>query len=663
MQIMPLDTHHHRPRRPYRITALWCLILLLLTPAWVTALPAITSKQPDYRHERQLYKEARRALKEGKTDTFRRLQKKLADYPLYPYLVYYDLRKHLDTARHDAVKAFLQDYGDTPLAGRLRRAWLLKLAGREDWKKFLDVYVDGYSTDIRCYALRAQLSTGKSARKVTEGSLAIWLAGHSQPKSCDPLFSRLESKNLITRDMRWQRIELAMQENNPSLAKYLAKKLPARDRHWANLWQSVHRQPASGLKHKDLKQDTRTTRKIILHGLRRLARSRPDSAWAHWQDTRGTHQFSATERSELERYIGLRAAYKKLPEAHLWLAQVPAKHHTETSREWRARSALVSNDWDATIDAIDAMPRAQRNTEEWKFWKARALRELKQGQASESLLRRLADERSYFGFLAADELDQPYRMVHAPIEPDAKLIDEIAALPGIQRAHELFRLDEKLDARREWYRVTRDMDQHRLRQAAVLANHWDWHDRAIITVSKAGHLDDLSLRFPVPYKRHTLKTARDMRLDPSWIFGIMRQESAFMSDARSHAGAMGLMQLMPSTGKRTARALKIPLRRTGQLLQPEKNIRIGSGYLQQMLNRFDGNIVLATAAYNAGPHRVDRWLPEQGSMDAALWAESIPYTETRKYVRAVMAFTAVFDWRLDDKVTRLSRRMQPVNNK
>lgn len=136
-----------------------------------------------------------------------------------------------------------------------------------------------------------------------------------------------------------------------------------------------------------------------------------------------------------------------------------------------------------------------------------------------------------------------------------------------------------------------------------------------------------------------------------------------MKDARSSAGAMGLMQLMPETGRSTARSYNIPLRRTSQLLQPEKNIRIGSSYLKKMYQRFNNNMVLATAAYNAGPHRVDRWLPKKGSMDAALWAESIPFSETRKYVRGVLAFTTVFDWRLTERMKPMSSRMKQVRAK
>ena len=276
------------------------------------------------------------------------------------------------------------------------------------------------------------------------------------------------------------------------------------------------------------------------------------------------------------------------------------------------------------------------------------------------MFRELAQQRDYFGFLAADQLGLSYQMQQHPIKPNQGILMELEQRPAIQRARELFDLKMTLDARREWFYTTQSLNEEQLIQAALLAHQWGWHDRAIITVAQTEYRDDLEIRFPLVYQEQVIKNAGHYGLDPAWIMGIVRQESAFMEDARSPVGALGLMQLMPATGAQTARQLRIPLHSQYGLLQADKNLQIGSGYLSAMLNRFGGNAVMATAAYNAGPHRVKSWQPQQQALPAELWAELIPFEETRNYVRRVLAYTAVFEWRMDRPITPLQKRLQPV---
>jgi soluble lytic murein transglycosylase len=198
-----------------------------------------------------------------------------------------------------------------------------------------------------------------------------------------------------------------------------------------------------------------------------------------------------------------------------------------------------------------------------------------------------------------------------------------------------------------------------LQLAAVLAYRWQWYDRAIVTLAQSGHKDDLDLRFPFAYQEQVLSSAKRHQIDPAWVYGVVRQESAFMPDARSRAGAMGLMQLLPRTARITARLLRIPMRSKYELLEAEKNLHLGSGYLKRMLDENNGNQILATASYNAGPQRVKQWLPDT-DMPADLWVEMIPFSETRDYVRNVMAYTAIFDQRLDGNLIPLSKRMPAV---
>ena len=234
------------------------------------------------------------------------------------------------------------------------------------------------------------------------------------------------------------------------------------------------------------------------------------------------------------------------------------------------------------------------------------------------------------------------------------------ARPGIQMAKELFTMGETLAARRQWTWVTRQMNNRQLQVAALLARHWGWHDRAILTMGKTDQLDDLELRFPILYRDMVEDSAQKSKIDASWVYGILRQESAFVTDARSGAGALGLMQLMPQTGRQTGRLLNLNINSNSAILKIENNLRLGAGYLKNVLDVNRGHQVLATASYNAGPSRVKEWLPDDDGLDADMWVESIPFTETRNYVKNVLGYTVVYAYRLGNAPVRLQQRMGPI---
>jgi soluble lytic murein transglycosylase len=253
-----------------------------------------------------------------------------------------------------------------------------------------------------------------------------------------------------------------------------------------------------------------------------------------------------------------------------------------------------------------------------------------------------------------------YAMNNEPLVEDAAAAGVLVDHPCIRRAYELLRLDEETDARREWNYVISHLDKEQVKLAAVLASKWGWHADAIRTVAMIDELDDLEVRFPTPYRDEITHVAKLRELDPAWIYGVMRRESAFAANARSSAGALGLMQLMPATASITAQKLGLRAPSGGEVYDPERNILLGTTYLRELLERFGGNQALASAAYNAGPHRVDRWLPEDRALPADAWVETIPFYETRHYVQAVLAYAAVYEWKLDQQPTPLTRRMEPI---
>jgi len=613
-------------------------------------------------HQRELFLKAEAALEAGDSNTLNQLKQQLTHYPLYGYLDYWQLRRRLSKASTGEVDRFLDKYQVQPIAALLRSSWLHQLGKRGDWNNYLRFYQPQNSVTLQCYHLRARLAKGDRDEALQE-AIKLWLVGHSQPDACDPLFDQLYASNLLTSQHIWQRIRLAFANQKASLAGYLAKRLSAEDREWVERWQFAHRRPTAAMATKWASQDTPLVREILTHAAIRLARHKPEQAWKYWQKLETSHRFSQDQAGTVLRNIALYGALRNQPEAADWIEKVPETHADADIRQWRIRVALQNRDWDGALKWLDQLPPGERNSDNWRYWRAKALEG--KGSLGDALTEyaTLSGERSYYGFLSADRLQRPYQMNDYRAQYDPQQGAEIEQMPGILRARELYFSGKRTEARREWFHATRSMTAEQLKVASLLAHNWGWHDRAIITASQAKYWSDLSLRFPLPHRESILANAHQYDLDPAIIYGVIRQESAFMEDARSSVGALGLMQLMPDTGKQTARSLKIGYRGNQALLQSDQNIRLGSAYLRKLLDRYNGSPVLAAAAYNAGPHRVSRWLPTDSTMDADLWMERIPYTETRNYVRRVLAYATVFEWRLQRPATRLSQRMPVIHQR
>lgn len=612
-----------------------------------------------YRDDRALFLKADKALDENRAGDYQRLAEQLQDYPLYPYLQFRELRARLKKADPDEISTFIERHKNDPLGWRLRQAWLYALAKQRDWPQFLAAWHGTQPVKLQCYKLQAQIKTGQTAGLV-EHALELWMVGKSQEKACDPVFSYLEDNNKITRDLLWQRIRLAMNSGNTGLARYLAKRLPERDAAWVTLWRAARAKPARTLESAELNKDTPEAREIILYSIRRIARTDADQAHRKWEKLKPRYRFTQEESAQLEKKIAMSANWQKLPQAHAWLVAVPETAADTSVREWRVRTAVANRDWNAVLQHTATLLDGAKNREEWQYWQAVALEKTGQQTQAENSLAVLATQRDYHGFLAADTLKWPYQMGNKPLEYDEAELEQLSRQPGLVRAHELFRAAMFIDARREWASATRNFSVEELKLAAVLADRWGWHDRAILTVASAQDYSDLRLRFPLDYTDDIKQVAHSNQLEPAHVYAVIRQESAFNKDAKSHAGAMGLMQLMPKTGLATARKYNIPLGNTRLLYQPDKNITIGSAYLKQVMDQYDKNIVLASAAYNAGPHRVDRWLPKDEEQAADSWIALIPYRETRKYVQRILAYIAIYDWRMGQPETPLQQHMPVI---
>lgn len=613
--------------------------------------------------QRSRFLQAESALRKRDMKRFRRLREELVDYPLYPYLAFAELSRRLGTATSDEIETFLQRYSDTPLAWRLRRTWAKLLARRGHWQKFLDVYESSDDATLRCQWLRALINADQ-ADKAMPHVEAIWLVGRSQPPACDPVFKAWRSAGYLSRDLVWQRIGLAVRAGRPSLASYLARFLDSEDRRLVSEWLAVRKQPARVVQVAHLDGDAKITEMILVYGIERLARRDPELAADTWERLRTRFAFSGAAVATVHRRLGLSYAFAGNAQALYWLNTIPETEMDDRAREWRILSAMNQGEWRQALEHLltvqggkkAAIPSSQR----WRYWTARALESLEWYDDADSIYADLGRERSYYGFLAADRIDHDYRLNHRTLEYSDHELRLLAAQPGAMRARELHSLGRAINARREWRMFTHGMSDEELARAAKLADGWGWHGRAILTVARTPHLDDLEMRFPLAYHDRVLEQARDKDLDPAWMYAIVRQESAFIADARSPAGALGLMQIMPGTGRKIGRSLERPLKNREQLLDADISLEFGSTYLRTLLDQLNGHPVLAAAAYNAGPHRVERWRPAEQNVSADLWIENIPYRETREYVRRVIAYTTIYERRLGRKSVRVSERLMPI---
>lgn len=636
---------------------LWAALIIGSVPASLAA----TSGTGANADERARFSEAMKRLKRGDRQTFRRLKAGLKDYILYPYLEYAELNRYRSHASAAQIEQFLTRYADTPLAPRLRSQWLKDLAKRKQWNQYLRFWNGKGGTSAQCRFRLAQVKTG-NIKDSAEAIEKLWLHGRSRPKACDPLFKAWIDARMIDDALVWQRINLALNRGQVSLARYLRRFLPASEHRWVDLWLKVHAKPNRVLQKALFKRSHPMRETILLHGVKRQARKDAPKSLKTWETVRTRYEFTQAQQQEASRWIGLRMAFQGESDAIELFDDLPNDALDKKAREWRIRAAMRFGNWKKVRQWVEALPKEEAAENNWRYWHARSLEQLGLNNEARKIYAGLSLERDYFGFLAADRLGLDYSLGHSPIQASASELKALRQIGSVARADELRQIGRLIDARREWRHALKGMSRAQLIRSAKLARQWGWHHRSILTAAKARHWDDLETRFPVLHRTPVEKHARKRKIDQSWVYAVVRQESAFAIDARSPAGAMGLMQLMPATARQVAKATRTNLKSQRDLYKAEVNIKLGTAYLRQVLNQLGNNTVLATAAYNAGPHRVRRWLPEDASLPADVWIENIPFNETRHYLQRVMAYTVIYENRLGLPTSRLSDRMYDVTN-
>ena len=621
--------------------------------------PGLPLAAEEWATERLQFQEALHAWDQGRMQSFRRHAETLRDYPLYPYLRYRQMNR--SSHNYAEVHDFITAYPDFPANTRLRAIWLPRLATRGHWQQLLDIHDPATRNERQlCLALQARLQLGHAATLISEQAVPLFLTGKSQHSACDPVFAFLYD-TAQANELIWQRIGLALQAGQPALARYLHRKLDGEWRQLAERLLYAHRSPQQALR-SPRSTDRAEQRAILAHAVRRLADAgRMDLALRHWRRLLDRYAYTHVERGETARHLARRARRHHHPATLELLDQAgPPDKQLFT---WRLQAALENRLWQQLADWTRTLPDADADVDtlQWRYWHARALEQLGHSTQARQHYRELARERDYYGFLAADRMGLEYQLNHVPTVVDPGLQQRLLAQPAMQRAREWFLLDKPGKARLEWHHALRDMDSEALQVAAWLTTSWGWHDRAIFALGRAAAYDDLELRFPLVYGPFLEEYAGRNGLDASWVYATVRAESAFMPDARSPAGALGLMQLLPAVGRSTARTLRLRNYTTHKLFDAETNIQLGSHYLHGLYKAFNGNMILATGAYNAGPHRIRRWLRRRDCAAADIWIEMIPFQETRLHVRRVLFYATIYDWLLQRQLTPLSERMVSSN--
>lgn len=569
----------------------------------------------------------------------------LREYPLYPYLEYRRLQQSIGNTPDNRLQAFIDSHADTPLAGRLLFAWARDRGNSSRWSSFHRAWqqIQRPDTRLQCQHAHYLLDTGQT-RAAWNEARRLWTVGHSQPDECDPVFTAWLQSDHFREEYARQRHLAALTEGRPGLATYAARFVnSAALKQQLQLARNLYDQPELLLQKPQLLQaDTPDAPRLLVMAVNRLARKDLEQAIRLWTKERKRLQITDEQGRTLSTRLGVRLA-KRFPASgdHLF-TQLDPEYALPEVTEWRIRLALASQDWPAVLDLLEHLPREKAESDRWTYWHAVALEQLNRPH-SRKKLQTLAGRRSFYGFMAAQMLGAPYRLNHRPLSEDRETLSLLAQQPAFIRIRELLALERYYDARSEWNLAIRDLTPDQIHAASHLAKSWGWYDQAIRGAISSQRWNDMELRFPNPLPELFERHARTQSIDPAWALAIARQESAFWMQARSHAGALGLMQLMPATARATAKRHAIPLPSLSQLADPDTNIRLGTAYLSEMVQRFDGNLAYASAAYNAGPSRVNRWLDARGDLPLDIWIETIPFDETRNYVQNVLAFRVIYE--------------------
>lgn len=588
--------------------------------------------------------EMRTALNDARAQRWERINLDATrQHILSGYIEYHQLKGQLPSVSPQRITDYMSRNSDAPLADWLQGEAISAYGQANQWSDIRAIASEAPSsnTERQCYFYTAWMDS-MPERSYVNGK-ALWLTGHSQPDACDPLFNQLRSRGIIDQQAIWERKMLAWEAGETGLMDYLGGLL---DNRWQSAINRVEAtRSASALYNAPacLGPDCAATPAFYRAAMSRFTRADTPGALMVWRQI--GHQVSLPQeiRHAIEEELAYYALVREVPNAYNWVDQTIPSLDSERVMELRVRRALAGRNWSAVQRWISSMNDDQRRNSRWQYWLGRASEQLGNQEAANSYFQLAASERDFFGFAASERLGQPFSLNMEYYVSDPAARQRIANMPSVQRTEALMRIGEEGLANSEWLNTVRHAPYETARAMADYADSRGWEALLVQTTIAAEMWDSLAWRFPVAYRDQFMHWGRMTGVDPYLLMAIARRESAYNPVALSPAGARGLMQLMPGTATQLSRELGIADPGAYGILDPEINIRLGSTYIRDMLQRYRGNRMAAAAAYNAGPGRVDRWLSENSVSEFDLFVEQIPFRETRNYVQAVLTYRAIFE--------------------
>jgi soluble lytic murein transglycosylase len=605
----------------------------------------------------QVFVQLREAARKNDAARAAQLAALLPTYPAQSYVEYFQIKPQLfdstGRARLDApdapVLSFLARYDGQAIADRLRNDYLLVLGARHDWRNFDDQYkrfVLDDDTQVKCYALESRAARGEN---VADAARALLVEPKYYGDACVDLITALSVNQQFSSDDVWAQVRAAYEQNYTTLGGKLVDVLGPRP---AGFDQATSAPPlflARGI------GSDAASRQLALLALARMARNDPETAAGSLTSVAAS--LNNTEQAIAWGAIGYQAALKRLPQAALWYQKSKDAPLTNAAYEWRTRSALLVGDWPMVRWSIEQMPDALRAQPTWIYWHARALKRSGDTLKANQEFEQIAGQFNFYGQLAGEELGQKTEIPPRTTVTDAE-INEISKIPGFALAQRFYALNLRLEGNREWNWPLRGMTDRQLLAAAEYGKRVDLLDRTVNTADRTKVEHDFTLRYPSPYRSIVERYAQGNGLDVEWAYGLIRQESRFITNARSSVGAGGLMQLMPATAQLVAKKLGLGSVSRAQMHDIDTNIQLGTWYLSDIYQKFDNSAVLATAGYNAGPGRPRQWRQVLAQpVEGAIFAETIPFNETRDYVKNVLSNTTYYAALFEGKPQSLKARL------
>jgi soluble lytic murein transglycosylase len=638
--------------RAIRHTAAQSVLVSLL---WLVTGPASAQSDADFLAAKDAFERGDRA----KLDA---LATGLKSHLLASYVTYWQIKLRIDDVDYDTVRGFLMQYPNTPLAERLTVDWLKTAAKRGDWTRFALDYPPpaGEDIELTCYGI--QFRQQRDGDAALSAATPLWFTGQSTPDACEPLFAALLAKGELSSADRRARFRLATEAGNVRLAQWLATDPSARERISLSELAAIERDPGRALAKGVFGWKTATGQDLALYALERGARKDADAAhaaWSKWRD-----RMPKTLREYGNARVAYHAARQLRPRANEWFREAGSVPLSPEQQSWRVRAALRALAWRDVRAAIDALPDQEQQDPAWRFWKARALKELGAKEEADALYATVASGVNFYGVLAAEALGRGAEQFAALKSEPSKATDDalaaFAAKSGVQRAVKLAALDMRTESRREWIAVVAGQDDEGLLLAADYARRVGLYDRAINTAERTLTRHDYTMRYMTPWRTEFSAAARDQNIDEELLYAIARQESRFAPDIVSSAGATGLMQLMPGTARWVAKQLARSDYNSARIAQVDLNTQFGAYYFRYWHERLDRMPALAAAAYNAGPSRAQAWRPLAAPLEGAIWVETIPFNETRDYVKKVLANAMLYANALNRPYVPLSTRLGTI---